>query len=332
MKALGVAAASVVLAITPIAHASNKVLRLGSAQSAGNAGASSAWSAPNQTGALTVEFWLRLEPATQSQTQFGRPFSLRGCSCGGITLNAFAEGARGRLEIELGTIDAWSATTFSLSAWHHFAITWSRAGREVRLHVDGILVFQRTIAAGSSIQICDAPELRMGEQCGRGMVGAIDNMRYWSIERTTAQIVADMSRQYTQAEAQAAPGLIGAWSFEGGVVSNAVGTTPAGALQSDAAIVEEPLLPDCNNDGIVDFGQILSGEFQDANRNGIPDRVCECLGDLNADGAITGADLGQLLAAWGAAPLGAPADLNADGSIDGFDLAYMLAGWGPCAQ
>ena len=89
---------------------------------------------------------------------------------------------------------------------------------------------------------------------------------------------------------------------------------------------------DCNADGIADFGQILSGEFQDANRNGIPDRVCECLGDLNADGAITGADLGQLLAAWGAAPLGAPADLNADGSIDGFDLAYMLAGWGPCAQ
>ena len=89
---------------------------------------------------------------------------------------------------------------------------------------------------------------------------------------------------------------------------------------------------DCNADGIVDYGQILSGQFQDANRNGIPDRVCECLGDLDADGAVTGADLGQLLAVWGAAAPGAPADLYADGSVDGFDLAYLLAGWGPCAN
>ena len=103
-----------------------------------------------------------------------------------------------------------------------------------------------------------------------------------------------------------------------------------GSLVSKYQLIEWSA--DCNNDGIVDFGQILSGEFQDANRNGIPDRVCECLGDLDADGAITGADLGQLLAAWGAASPGATADLNADGSIDGFDLAYLLAGWGPCSD
>jgi hypothetical protein len=36
-----------------------------------------------------------------------------------------------------------------------------------------------------------------------------------------------------------------------------------------AALIEYSA--DCNNDGIVDFGQILSGELQDANHNGIPD-------------------------------------------------------------
>jgi formylglycine-generating enzyme required for sulfatase activity len=88
---------------------------------------------------------------------------------------------------------------------------------------------------------------------------------------------------------------------------------------------------DCNGDGIVDYGQILSGEFQDANRNGIPDRVCECLGDIDADGTVAGADLSLVLAAWGTAAAGADADLNADGAVDGFDLAFLLAGWGPCA-
>jgi len=31
---------------------------------------------------------------------------------------------------------------------------------------------------------------------------------------------------------------------------------------------------DCNNDGIVDYGQILRGELQDDNQNGVPD-ICE---------------------------------------------------------
>ena len=48
--------------------------------------------------------------------------------------------------------------------------------------------------------------------------------------------------------------------------------------------------------------------------------------DLNSDGAVDGADLGMLLAAWGAA---GTADFNGDGKIDGADLGQMLAAWGP---
>ena len=44
---------------------------------------------------------------------------------------------------------------------------------------------------------------------------------------------------------------------------------------------------DCNNDGIVDYGQILRGERPDVNANGV------------RDGAVDGNDLGLLLAAWG---------------------------------
>jgi hypothetical protein len=49
-------------------------------------------------------------------------------------------------------------------------------------------------------------------------------------------------------------------------------------------------------------------------------------GDLNGDGVVNGADLGQLLAAWGAAP-GNAADFNGDGAIDGIDLGVLLANW-----
>jgi hypothetical protein len=49
------------------------------------------------------------------------------------------------------------------------------------------------------------------------------------------------------------------------------------------------------------------------------------VGDLNADGAVDGADLGILLAAWGSFdPI---ADLNHDGVVDGADLGLLLSAW-----
>jgi len=46
--------------------------------------------------------------------------------------------------------------------------------------------------------------------------------------------------------------------------------------------------------------------------------------DLNCDGAVNGADLGILLAAWGG---GGVEDLNGDGVVDGADLGALLAAW-----
>ncbi|MFM1935441.1 MAG: hypothetical protein RI990_400 [Planctomycetota bacterium] len=54
-----------------------------------------------------------------------------------------------------------------------------------------------------------------------------------------------------------------------------------------------------------------------------------CPGDFDASGGVDGADLGQLLAAWGTCS-GCAFDLNGDGSVDGADLGEMLATWGAC--
>lgn len=52
--------------------------------------------------------------------------------------------------------------------------------------------------------------------------------------------------------------------------------------------------------------------------------------DINADGTVDGADLGELLAQWGPCPGGGvpcPADLDSNGAIDGADIGILLAAW-----
>ena len=53
-----------------------------------------------------------------------------------------------------------------------------------------------------------------------------------------------------------------------------------------------------------------------------------CVGDLNGDSSIDGADLTILLGAWGTDD--AVADLDASGLVDGADLTLLLGAWGAC--
>jgi hypothetical protein len=93
---------------------------------------------------------------------------------------------------------------------------------------------------------------------------------------------------------------------------------------------------DCNNDGIVDFGQIRAGELEDANGNNIPDcceggASCNCPGDVIPDGVVDGVDLAAVLGQWGSAgDKSFSADANGDGTVDAGDLSIVLNGWGAC--
>ena len=64
----------------------------------------------------------------------------------------------------------------------------------------------------------------------------------------------------------------------------------------------------------------------DANGNLVPDECEPVAGDLNGDGAVNGADLAALLAAWGECG-GCAADLDGNGSVGASDLAILLAAW-----
>ena len=106
-------------------------------------------------------------------------------------------------------------------------------------------------------------------------------------------------------------------------------------LQPGIALVEWSA--DCNDDGIVDYGQILDGTYPDDDGNGVPD-CCDdgvpcdgCLGDITGNGVVDAADLGILLAVWGSDGKSNPeADLNGDGIVDAADLGLVLGAWGPC--
>jgi hypothetical protein len=58
--------------------------------------------------------------------------------------------------------------------------------------------------------------------------------------------------------------------------------------------------------------------------------VCDCLADVTGDGQVNAADLGIVLAAWGAASSTGQGDVNHDGQINAADLAATLDNWGAC--
>jgi hypothetical protein len=56
-----------------------------------------------------------------------------------------------------------------------------------------------------------------------------------------------------------------------------------------------------------------------------------CLGDIDHDGVVGGADLGSLLGSWGACSgTNCAADLNGDGVVNGGDIGILLGQWGAC--
>lgn len=56
----------------------------------------------------------------------------------------------------------------------------------------------------------------------------------------------------------------------------------------------------------------------------------DCIGDLDRNGVIDGADFGMLLAAFGSAD--PEADLDKSGDVSGSDIGLLLANWGSCPQ
>ena len=94
----------------------------------------------------------------------------------------------------------------------------------------------------------------------------------------------------------------------------------------------------CNNFGCSDGGAQLAitaptdlkVHFQTASDAKVIVRIEElpCVGDLNGDDIVDGADLADVLGSWGQSDV--PADIDGNGQVDGADLAAILGNWGFC--
>ncbi len=62
---------------------------------------------------------------------------------------------------------------------------------------------------------------------------------------------------------------------------------------------------------------------------GVAGSACTCVGDIDNNGTVDGADLGLLLADWGTN--NPSTNLDGSGVVDGADLGLLLAAWGPCS-
>ena len=93
--------------------------------------------------------------------------------------------------------------------------------------------------------------------------------------------------------------------------------------------IPDPILVDCNNNGVHDAIEIATGVTVDADRNGLPDNCQQCRGDVDANGVVNLDDLIEVFIAWGD-PFPGAADLNNDGVVNGADLAQVISGWGTC--
>jgi hypothetical protein len=123
-------------------------------------------------------------------------------------------------------------------------------------------------------------------------------------------------------------------SYRGWADAYATGTSPQDSTTYPVSLsyIAE-YSADCNNDGIVDYGQILTGQLADLDSNGVPD-ICQqptCVdADIYRDFNVNGADLGILLSQWGPNTPLTESDLNNDGVVNGADLGILLSFWGAC--
>jgi hypothetical protein len=64
-----------------------------------------------------------------------------------------------------------------------------------------------------------------------------------------------------------------------------------------------------------------------AGLNALNADMAPCVGDINMNGAVGGADLAAMLSFWGGPSV---PDLNNDALTNGADLAILISAWGPC--
>jgi hypothetical protein len=112
----------------------------------------------------------------------------------------------------------------------------------------------------------------------------------------------------------------GGASFGGGTVSGAIGTL-ASADTTTTLMISGIQTSDAGQYTVAFTNACGTGTS-----NAAVVRFNTCIGDLNGDRKVDGADVGLLLGAWGTSQY----DRDGDGVVNGQDLGLLLGSWGAC--
>ncbi len=117
-------------------------------------------------------------------------------------------------------------------------------------------------------------------------------------------------------------------ALTGGVALIGAPRSGSGVGRAFAAVA----LGDCDDSGVLDACEVITGALADADHDGVPDACLPppCPGDATANGLVDVRDLNFVLAFWAQTPYPPfeSADLDDDGFVDIDDLNIVLAGWG----
>lgn len=157
------------------------------------------------SGDFTIECWLKRTPGrTVADPIVAIEYNV-------LVMGFTADGKfEFTLKPEVGAADVLTtASSYTDSEWHHWAISFNRTTRVQTIVRDGVEVARRT-AASLPRQRVNVVVGRDADTGYRFFSGSMAELRGWTTARTAAEIGADRNRRITTAE----PGLVGSWIWD----------------------------------------------------------------------------------------------------------------------
>jgi hypothetical protein len=240
--------------------------------------------------AFTIEAWIYPTGPGSDATQGGTIFSREG----EYVVNRMPDGS---IRWVLAAVNpGWRFTdTYAAApegAWSHIAFVYEEP--VVRVYLNGLPIASTTTTGPIEDVLPNSNDFRIGGRQGAAQQfqGSIDDVRFWNVARTRAEIAGALGDALTGNES----GLVSYWPFD----SVNGDTTPDIAGDNDGTLVAGPIHTDA----------IVCGP---------------CPADFNSDGSVNTLDVLAFLNAWNAQD--PEADFNGDGAVNTLDVLAFLNEW-----
>jgi hypothetical protein len=212
---------------------------------------------------------------------------------------------------------------FNTTQWRHVACVYD--GIQRLTYVDGVLQATKLTSGQVHIGTTDlaiGAHLRNnGIPVTESLTGLIDEVRIWNVARSEGQIRSTINKRLTPGVVGGYSGLVSCWNFEGNA-NDAKGTNNGNPVGAPTYVLasDQPVLFDCNGNGVYDGEEVGSNPALDLNNNGILD-ACECTLSSVCQTSPNSAGTGALMSYAGNSSLSGSLTLLATGcptNVSGF--------------